>query len=391
MPTPTFIQIHTLISYGPSLLNRDENGMAKRITFGGTVRTRISSQCIKRHLRMAKGRYALSSVPGVTESVRSRNTIDRLVIQPFRDTGEHDSEVMDALQNAFNMNIYTKTGLKQEDRQPLLLGLPEVDYFKQKVEDLLNQDLKDPDEIANAVTRLFSRNGEESNFKAMMEAIRLPAGLTAALFGRMVTSDFASNIDGSIHVSHPFTVHRQETTMDYFSVVEDLQTTEESAGAAHLNQSELSTGLYYGYIVVDVPALVSNLEGCPAQEWLNADHTMAAAVVKHLLHSITQVSPGAKMGSTAPHSYADLLLVEASDRQPRGLYNAYREPVASSQTKDAVQALASYMQRMDNRYGQEEIRRVLRDQDMEIPGSPQLSMNDMADWTSDRILQAGTE
>ena len=391
MPTPAFIQIHTLISYGPSLLNRDENGMAKRITFGGIVRTRVSSQCIKRHLRMATGRYALSNISGATLSIRSRNTIDRLVIQPFRDTGEHNQEVLDALQDAFNMNIYSKTGLRKEDRQPLLLGLPEVDYFKQKVEDILNEGLKDPDEIALAVSNLFSRNGEQSNFRAMMDAIRLPAGLTAALHGRMITSDFASNMDGPIHVSHPFTVHRQESTMDYFSVVEDLQTPEETAGAAHLNQSELSTGLYYGYIVVDLPSLVSNLEGCAPEDWLKADRTMAAAVVKHLLHSITQISPAAKMGSTAAHSYADLLLVEVSDRQPRGLYNAFREPVVSSQTKDAVNALSNYMQTMDNRYGQEEVRRVLRDQDVDMPGSPQLNMNDLADWAHDAIVQGSAE
>ena len=47
MPIPRFLQIHTLHSYPAALLNRDDSGRAKRMPFGGAVRTRISSQCLK--------------------------------------------------------------------------------------------------------------------------------------------------------------------------------------------------------------------------------------------------------------------------------------------------------------------------------------------------------
>ena len=35
MPTPRFLQIHTLHSYPAALLNRDDSGLAKRMPFGG--------------------------------------------------------------------------------------------------------------------------------------------------------------------------------------------------------------------------------------------------------------------------------------------------------------------------------------------------------------------
>jgi CRISPR system Cascade subunit CasC len=54
-----FIQIHTLTSYPASLLNRDDAGFAKRIPFGDSTRTRISSQCLKRHWRGFEGRESL--------------------------------------------------------------------------------------------------------------------------------------------------------------------------------------------------------------------------------------------------------------------------------------------------------------------------------------------
>ena len=98
-------------------------------------------------------------------------------------------------------------------------------------------------------------------------AARLPAGLEGALFGRMVTSDPGANIDAAIHVAHAFTVHEEESESDYFSVVDDLQRDDEGAGAAHLGDTELTAGLFYGYVVVDVPGLVSNLEGCDSANW----------------------------------------------------------------------------------------------------------------------------
>ena len=62
MTVPRFLQIHTLHSYPAALLNRDDSGLAKRLSFGGSVRTRVSSQCLKRHWRTADDDFALSAI-----------------------------------------------------------------------------------------------------------------------------------------------------------------------------------------------------------------------------------------------------------------------------------------------------------------------------------------
>ena len=124
----------------------------------------------------------------------------------------------------------------------------------------------------------------------------------------MVTSDPGANIDAAIHVAHAFTVHQEESESDYFSVVDDLRDVDEDPGADHIGDMELTAGLFYGYVVVDVPGLVSNLTGCDAEAWANADKTLASQVVEHLVHLIATVSPGAKLGSTAPYARADLML-----------------------------------------------------------------------------------
>ena len=46
-----FVQVHALVSYGPSNLNRDDLNRPKTAIMGGKERLRISSQSIKRAWR----------------------------------------------------------------------------------------------------------------------------------------------------------------------------------------------------------------------------------------------------------------------------------------------------------------------------------------------------
>ena len=48
-----FVQMHMLQSMPPGNLNRDDTGQPKKCLFGGTTRGRISSQCLKRNIRLS--------------------------------------------------------------------------------------------------------------------------------------------------------------------------------------------------------------------------------------------------------------------------------------------------------------------------------------------------
>ncbi len=322
MSQARFLQIHVLHSYPAVLLNRDDSGLAKRLPFGGTVRTRVSSQSLKRHWRVAEGEHALSAIPGAKEAVRSREVVTKQVMRPIRARSEASSEVLDAIEAEFQKAVYGDKGTERRQRQPLLLGQPEIEYLRSEAEKIA---LGAPSDAKAAKTAAGDfLKGVRSNMKQLREATRLPGGLISALFGRMVTSDPEANIDAAIHVAHAFTVHEEESESDYFSVVDDLRDADEDAGAGHIGDTELTSGLFYGYVVVDLPALVSNIEGCPSTAWLDAatDRSLAAAVVERLCHLIATISPGAKLGSTAPYGWARWMLVEAGGRQPRSLANA---------------------------------------------------------------------
>ena len=390
MTTPRFLQIHTLHSYPAALLNRDDSGLAKRMPFGGAARTRISSQCLKRHWRTAQDDFAMHNIPGAEAALRSRNVVERKVIQPLRDNGGVTDDVLNAVETAFNLGVYGSRGGSRDARQPLLLGLPEVKYLQQKANAICAEHPNDADAAKKAADDLFSpRRGESANFAAFRKVATLPGGLEGALFGRMVTSDPDANIDAAVHVAHAFTVHSEESESDYFSVVDDLQRDDEDAGAAYIGDMQLTAGLFYGYVVVNMPELVSNITACEAADWQNADRALAAKVVEHLTHLIATVSPGAKLGSTAPYACADLMLIEAGSRQPRSLANAFRKP-AGAQTDAAVKALCDYLTKLDDAYGVRENRRFMAVEACEIPQARRLNMDELAGWAAG-IVSGGAE
>jgi CRISPR system Cascade subunit CasC len=356
MSQPSFVQIHFLTSYPASLLNRDDVGFAKRIPFGGAVRTRVSSQCLKRHWRTFEGENSLGSIPDAQMSVRSRRTFEKCVFEPLRDKGiaeEVARAATDALMSALLGESAKAKKAKAEGASSLetnqitVLGQPELDYLVGEAAQLC-ADAPEPKKVAEEVKKHFTKDRKKN-----LEALRIGAGLDAALFGRMVTSDILARCDAALHVAHAFTVHEEATESDYFSAVDDLLRSGDDTelGSGHIGTAELTSGLFYGYVVVDVPLLVENL---------SQDRALAAEVTERMVHIVSKVSPGAKLGSTAPHAYAHLVIVEAGNAQPRTLANAFLTPVR--ERPDVLQntyaAMSSYLGELDAMYGAVERRAV---------------------------------
>lgn len=389
--TPKFIQVHFLAAWPGALLNRDDAGMAKRLPFGPAVRTRISSQCLKRHWRMADDRHALHELAkeaGV-EGQRSKMAIERRVTGPLRDRFPADS--VQAVEDVFLVKIYGKNAKDPRSRQALLLGRPELDYLRAEAESILAGAASAKDAAARA--EAWSKE-ERANLAQLRDQNALAPSLEAALFGRMVTSDPRANTDAAIHVAHAFTVHAEQPELDYFTVVDDLQHDGE-AGAAGVFDTELTSGLYYGYVVIDVPLLVSNLTGCPRAAWAGeVDRTLAARVAENLVWLVAEVSPGAKKGSTAPYSRAELVLVEAGDRQPRTLANAFRNPVPLDPDRNAslgratAECMAEHLDGLDGMYATGEARRHAALPSLRLPGVEGGSLPDLAAWTGDLVRRA---
>ena len=392
--TPKFIQIHFLAAWPGALLNRDDAGLAKRLPFGSVTRTRISSQCLKRHWRKAddpRALHQLAKEKGV-EGYRSKDTIEREVIKPLK--GRFSDEALNAVQGVFLTHFYGKNAKSSDSRQALLFGRPEISWMRENAEAILaeNPDAK----AAEAAATAWVKEGR-ANLNQLRDQTALSASLEAALFGRMVTSDTRANTDAAIHVAHAFTVHEEQPELDYFTVVDDLRDRSQGddAGAAGIFDTELTSGLYYGYVVVDVPLLVSNLTGCKRGDWAgDQDRDLAARVVENLVHLVAEVSPGAKKGSTAPYSRAELVLVAAGDRQPRTLANAVRDPVSLDPQlneglgRRAADAMAAHLSALDAMYETGEARRHAALPDLKLARVADGSLAQLAAWAGGLVRDA---
>lgn len=392
---PRFIQIHTLHTYPAALINRDDAGLAKRLPLGGAMRTRISSQCLKRHWRMADDPFALSELK-VPMAVRSRGTLE-LIRNRIMEGGITEPLAQAAAEALRDGGLVDKAGkaIKGEDAlktgQAVLMGRAEIDYLVRRCIELAQESA---DEVAVKTAVLKMLKDEKQNITALKHG----SGLESALFGRMVTSDVLAARDAAVYVAHAFTVHEAQVENDYFTVVDDLLQETGELGSAGIFDTELASGLYYGYVVVDVRQLVENLEGIAAKDCFTQDtpperRALAGKVVEHLIHLIATVSPGAKRGSTAPFDWAKFILVEAGDWQPCSLAGAFHDalplsaPDRQSIRARAVACLSSEISKMDAAYGATVTRRVMALDPVEVPNAQRINLNDLAQWAADCIVQ----
>ncbi|ARO87748.1 type I-E CRISPR-associated protein Cas7/Cse4/CasC [Nitrosospira lacus] len=396
MPLPRFIQIHTLHTYPAALLNRDDAGLAKRLPLGNAVRTRISSQCLKRHWRVTDDQFALSRLD-VPMAIRSRLTLE-LISKRIEENGIPAALAQAAAEALRDGGLLDKGGKdkKGEDAlktgQAVLMGKPEIDYLVARCTQLAQAG---PDEKSIKADVINALKNEKNNIRALKHG----SGLESALFGRMVTSDILASREASIYVSHAFTVHQAQVENDYFTVVDDLSREAGDLGSAGIFDTELASGLYYGYVVVDVPQLIENLEGIAAKECF-ADgipverRELAGRMVQHLLHLIATVSPGAKRGSTAPFDWAKFVLVEAGDWQPRSLAGAFHDALPLEEKNNpgtirqrAVARLTQEITAMDDAYGATLARRFLALDTVEVPSAERASLSRLGAWASEIVRQ----
>ena len=403
---PRFIQIHSLASYPAALLNRDDSGMAKRLPFGGSTRTRISSQSLKRHWRFAGERTheAAAAVPfslqslGLPMGERTKDIVHAVILPAAvtlmaNATTLVHPQLLTAVGDALLVALYGDKGKDPKSRQALFFGHPEVDYLITVAAGLLALATDSAGPLAPAAVL------DKAGVKALDDALKAPltdvrknlralaggAGLESALFGRMVTSDTASNKEAPVHVAHAFTVHAMERDLDFATAVDDLRDRDPAAhsGSAGMFDVELTSGLFYGYVNIDVTLLVANLGG---------DAALAGAVIGRLLQLIARVSPGAKKGSTAPFAHAEWLMVEQGDDQPRTLANAFRKAVAMTGKDndvfaDAMQALQVHLRQLDAAYGQQTQRAQLSVTPPALADLPTESLAALVAWVQAALVQ----
>lgn len=303
-----FVQIHTLVSYPASNLNRDDLGRPKTVKMGDSTRLRVSSQSLKRAWRTSDIMSESFPFLGIRTKKLSE-TIEDALIKGISLT-DYVSGKMEPSRNPVSSDVAKKYGKKIDGAfRDTKTAEDDNSEKKKQLFHYSDSEIRRIDEILEAVS-----NGASPEIKNLLSSDRYPVDI--AMFGRMVANDPSYNCEAAIQVAHAFTVHKATVEEDYFTAVDDLNKKEDS-GAGHLGETSFGAGLFYNYICIDFELLTNNL----------GSEEEAHKAIKTLLRAVCTVSPTGKQNSFASRAYASFIAIEKGDQQPRSLASAFFKPI----------------------------------------------------------------
>lgn len=308
----TFINIHALISHPSSMMNRDDSGLQKTAVFGGTTRSRISSQCLKRAIRQSD-LYKAS----VEELSIRTNKFDELLALCIEKLPEFDAKLIEDILE--NMGSKVKTEVDKESKE-------KHRYF----------DAVQPYSIG-AIREAINMVQAGTDLKDLKKIVQIPT-IDVALSGRMDASCPERNVEAAMSVAHSLTTHSADIEVDWFTACDDLA----EQGSGHIGTNEFSSGVFYRYASIDVDLLASNIKK-------SIEETMA--IVNTIINCFAQVSPSAKQKTFAAHNKADFVLCTCSN-QPLSLANAFRKPIPNNGEvmEASIQSLVTHYENLVDGY-----------------------------------------
>ena len=246
------VEFHILQSFPVTCLNRDDVGAPKTAVVGGTTRSRVSSQCWKREVRLAMREF------GATLGTRTK-LIGKLIAEACKDeeaTEEQAQACGDKIEQIFIKkaadNKKSKKNKDAEDQEDdgneaatgdktdtLLFLSPKEVY-------LLANEFKDagfnPDEV---ITQKVDKKQAKELEKIIGKTDHHIDALDIALFGRMVAQAATMNVEAASSFAHAISTHKVTNEVEFFTALDDKS---EEPGSAHMGSLEFNSATYYRYV-----------------------------------------------------------------------------------------------------------------------------------------------
>lgn len=349
-----YVECHLLQNFAPSNLNRDDAGSPKDVMFGGYRRGRISSQCLKRAIRLAF-RLDATIAPELigTRTKRLAAEIAGHLVQLGKPEDRVAAVVAVALSSA---------GLKVVDggktQYLLYLGKPEIDHLTQLCEK--HWDTLVALVIANATAVGASHEGERGKTKKpKTERTLAPEiarefqgflngggrAIDIAMFGRMLADLPQKNVEAACQVAHAVSTNKMDVDFDFYTAVDDLRP-DDTAGADMIGTVELDSPCFYRYSNVNVDELTRNLGG---------DADAGRIALEAYLRAVIAAVPNGKQNGTAAQNPPSLILFVVRKHGLWSLANSFVKPITPEKGGDlvglSVQALDRYWGDLAAMYG----------------------------------------
>lgn len=304
-----FIELHMIQNFAPSNLNRDDTNNPKDCEFGGHRRARISSQSLKRAIRCEPIFATTTQAEVGQRSKWMTRPIKKLLIDAGKD--ETDATTVAV---AFVTDYAAKSDKKNPEKSSVLL------YFSQEeIQKIVEGLLADWDTTVAAAAA--GKSLPDLIKTISKETEKRTSAPDIALFGRMLAEKPELNIDAACQVAHAISTHRINMEMDFYTAVDDLQTSEqdEGAGAGMMGFTSFNSACFYRYARLDWKQLLANLGG---------DVSLARRTIEGFLRAAIDAIPTGKQNSFAAQNPTSLAVVTVrEDGKSWNLANAFENPV----------------------------------------------------------------
>jgi len=373
------VSIHRIVSLPLCNPNRGMDGLPKTMYYGGVLRSRVSSQCIKAALR---GEFDPSAI-GLDATIRSTVVAQKRIAPGLIAKGLSEPEAVAAT------NALMALFVGERDSSPAGAGSSEEvtsedDEKKgsaKKGKKVKDQPIMVEDLVTSAplvlgereiealieVAYAYAKFGAGHDLRKLVEgkskpqgplgkaiealhAIKVQAGLDGALFGRMSTGVAISRVDSAVAVAHAMGVGAVQSVADAWTAQDQLRDT---PGAGHISTRELISGVFLLEVYINVDDLRRNIPGLsPDQE---------RALIEMIVASVLRWQPVAMVGSTAPHADPGEALIVIGKGQPLSMARAYERPCEHI-TEVAWERLLAHSEKIWARAGRPDITLTLEQQ-----------------------------
>jgi len=310
------VELHMIQNHNPANLNRDDLGAPKTCLFGGVIRARISSQCLKRTIRRgADFQKALERDGGI----RTRRLITELAERASGSSPAPD-EAVKLVADAFDKGGVKRTGKGEEpDNTEVLLFIPRstLDKMVNAVREAWRGKVKS----AVLCEELATLLGEKVSVPDMALSGRMTELESKGLFRKI---DF--HVEAALSAAHAISTHAVINEVDYFTAADDLA---KGSGAAHVNEAMFNSACFYKHFSIDWDKLVSNL---------GDDSDLASLTIRHFIQAAARETPTGKQHAFAAFNPPEGILVEIKAKRavPISHANAFADPVPANAPRGLI-------------------------------------------------------
>ncbi|OZM71262.1 type I-E CRISPR-associated protein Cas7/Cse4/CasC [Amycolatopsis antarctica] len=301
----TIVDVHVVQTVPPSNINRDDTGSPKTAVYGGSRRSRVSSQAWKRATRDAFDDHLDAGELGV----RTKRVVELLTEQIVK----QDPSLEDTA-GALATEVLTQAGIKLKDARK-----KEAPAESGYLLFLSRSQIIGLAELAVAAAREAGDGKPVVDKKTAKARANQAHSVDVALFGRMVADDTDLNVDAAAQVAHALSVHEVSNEYDYYTAVDDHKKadSEEDSGAGMIGTVEFNSSTLYRYATVDVNRLNDNL----------GDAEATRRAVEAFTRSFVTSMPTGKQNTFANRTLPDAVLVIVRESQSMNLVGAFEEAV----------------------------------------------------------------